>query len=263
MTASQKDFEIVLALEPLNTLFGQLTDDKSTIYCEKLRAYPLDVVRKAVKETQSKFEPFGRVTYPPIATLIKACEAAAKVAVPVARNYGDDEPWIKREHDRKSMVDEYVKKFMQSKIALEAIGGGYDYAMQHYVREVASVQAQLILGFKNIGLSWHVITIQGMSRVDSERYQRNFLNAQLMEMQANNRQILVLIPHEKISEWKERAALELNAARYRNAPKALLSKSVEKQLLATRAAMTEETPEPPQWIDEQYVSEPAYDPPHG
>lgn len=202
---SQKHAEIIMALEPLNTLFGQMGTDKQNIYAEKLMEYDLQVIRKAVSGVQDKFEPTVKVPFPAVATLIKACINILDAQAKAHWRVEGESQWETQRIARSDLVSKYMQQYRTSEIMRAARAEGYDGKLDRYAREVAYVQAQLIIPNGNglIGIESHVIAIDGLPQDDVPGWQREFIREMRRLLDFNANQISVNVPAEKIQQWKD------------------------------------------------------------
>lgn len=199
---SQKDFEILIELNPLETLFTQLSDEKKALYVEDLRPFSIAVIRDAVKKVRSKWD---RVSFPPPGALVTECNVIAGKggATGIAQSDGSA-PWEKREKDIATATAEYVTRFMSiSQIAAEARAGNYDDFLYHYVRGVAHVQAQLLhpRPDNRFCVSWHYIEPSDGDRAEKEKWRWQFTR-DCFEI-AKRGIIDVAIPTGKIEQWRD------------------------------------------------------------
>lgn len=204
---SQKDFEIISTLKPLETLWSPLADDKIQIYCEHLQSFGIDVIRQAVKRVSAKWD---RLTFPPIAVIVEACGIVNGTGSKGATvtNLGIF-PWIQRAADQKTLIDEYVSRYMRdSMTAAQAKQENWDYQLRKYITAVARVQAQLIhpSPAKNLGVDWHIIEAEGLTRVEADKFHYGFIKD--ASRQAEKNCIDVAIPTHKIEQWQKYAKLE-------------------------------------------------------
>lgn len=108
-------------------------------------------------------------------------------------------PWEVRAATKKHLLDEYLKRFKTiSTIWAEAVREGWDLSLLNFVRSVADVQAQMIVGERNIG--WNGVNIFGAGKHMDEKEIHRFLESQ--KDQSNTGQIDVSIPTGRIVEWK-------------------------------------------------------------
>lgn len=203
---SQKDFEILTTLKPLETLWSPLGEEKAVEYCKHLQKFGIDVLRKAVDRVAGKWD---RMSFPPVGVIVEAANFVSGTGTPGTIAPGGAFPWVKREADRKALVTEYLEKYMRdSATAAQAREEKWDHHLRHYVAQVASVQAQLIHATpdRSFGLSWYIVAPDGLNSQEIEKFQYGFRKD--MQRQADTGTIDVAIPLNKIEQWQQAAYRE-------------------------------------------------------
>ena len=107
--------------------------------------------------------------------------------------------WNQRMDQRRDMVNKYLERFKHTNIWLDAVREGYDLYLERFVREVANVQAQMIIPEQS-GVGWGNIAIHDSGQVDPSEI-NSFMRDQ--QRQAQMGFIDVGVPTGRIQNWKE------------------------------------------------------------
>lgn len=109
-------------------------------------------------------------------------------------------PWEERVERKQKLIDDYVKQFCTiSQTYAESVREGWHLDLRDYVYCVADVQAQMIVGERNIG--WNGMSIFGAGNTISDDMRKEFLAAQ--RRQANIGMVDIAIPTSRLNEWKQ------------------------------------------------------------
>lgn len=135
--------------------------------------------------------------------------------------------WEERDERVNNMVSDYVTRFKNiSTIWHESVLGGWEIDLWRYIYSMASMQAQMIVGDRNIG--WDGVVMFGATTLITDEMRNQLIRQQ--RQQAETGSIEVSIPTGRIAEWKRHAACKIgqqkksleNASR----PKAEIAKSI-------------------------------------
>ena len=113
--------------------------------------------------------------------------------------------WELDDKEHKRLVGDYLRnRIKNSQLWYQAIDGGWSTSLYRYVYSVADIQAQRMLGIKNIGYS--TVEIFGAGAKIDEGKIKSFLDRQCAI--ADGGIIDVAIPTERIESWKKQGKME-------------------------------------------------------
>ena len=190
--SSQKQFEIIRILDPLQKLFKPLPDSAMKLYLERLERHDLNDIRKAVNDL---IETWDRTTFPPLAAFQKSLHSGMKSTAETTSSR--KHPWEERNARINKAVNEFMHQFIKTQLYREAEVEGWENYVRRYAVELAAVQAHMIDGGM-MEYSNHVLRLKN-------RDESNAMEADQHRACANG-QISVTVPPAHIEYWKALAA---------------------------------------------------------
>ena len=183
-------------LVPLCELFGKnLSESQVKAFVEDLAIYtPPELLGASVSIRRSSRY------FPTIKDAIEACQKFRDRAdaEDISKNGSRANPAIEKNNARVAAIQEYLARFRQSVMWMEAEREGWELFLWRYVYAVADVQLQMMSGLKNIG--WNGVDIFGTQESITDDMKKDFFVSQ--RVQAKNGIVEVGIPTAKIKEWK-------------------------------------------------------------
>lgn len=113
-----------------------------------------------------------------------------------------ENPWEVRERQINSLVSDYMQNFIFSQTWHEAVSGKWDLDLSRYVREVARVQAKMIVA-PDRDIGWDGQAIFGSTEQITDALRKGFFGD--CRRQAQQGFIDVGIPMGMIEKWKKNA----------------------------------------------------------
>jgi hypothetical protein len=158
------------------------------IYRESLARFARPVLEQAWRRAA---EQNGFWCWPTCDDIVKAAEHFHALAHPKIK---PDDSWVEK---ATALADAYTRKFMKtSAVAVRSREGRYEAELRQYVTEVSWVQAQYILGRKDI--AYRSTTLFGREKPDDEFFAR-------AREQAETGSIRVRVPLALVERWREGA----------------------------------------------------------
>lgn len=154
--------------------------------------------------------------FPIISEAINACESLREREQRDSRSFSKN-PYQESDKNRQKLIAEYLVKFKASSLWFQAASEGWGLELWRYVYAVADVQAQMVLGMKNIG--WSLIDIFGVNyQLTTDGEKAVWFKTQ--REQSGYLGIDVAVPAGRISEWKADAEREKERKERLRQPKA-------------------------------------------
>ena len=178
-------------LNPMMELYSKkLNQYQVQAYVEDLCQFSNDVLLGAVLQLRRSGQYF-----PKISECITACEKVqARVKKPTDHKISEV---INDLDEARKMAKEYTDRFMTTPTGNEAERNKYSFQLFRYVFAAAMLQAQMILGMKNLG--WSSMDLFGDTTPSTDEVKVFFAKSR---EQANQNYIDVAIPASKFQEWK-------------------------------------------------------------
>ena len=194
---SQKRYQIIVELKPLEVAFGQMTDEKRGLYATHLEKFSLEAIRSAIDKVIGTW---SDTWMPPPGAIAKECVengAGTGIASPV-----DNYPWFVISRKQREASHTYVMNFVTTSDIIRSAELDQIYDdVYHYVKAVADVQAALIYPQVNgnFGIEWRLIEPQINRPENIEQWRWGFIEN--CKRQAATGYIDVAIPTSKWDEW--------------------------------------------------------------
>jgi len=193
---SQKQFQIISILDPLQKLFKPLSESALKLYLEKLEKHDLNDIRKAVNEIMETWDKTS--TFPPLAAFMKVLNGGMKTTESITS--GKLYPWEEKQKKIRETLKQYLSYFVKTPLYLGAEKEGWENYLRRYAMEAASVQAHIIHDAKNIPICMQPL------RISTHDERNGFLIIQRQACASGS--INVEIDNQHIEYWKSLAAAQ-------------------------------------------------------
>lgn len=206
MSAKASTNEIMQHLiMPLGALFGDLPENKRGIYLAAIDGYRFEDLHRVFMHLRDTWEPKSRDTFPPISVIHRSRNARTASGGAAAQPGERFEPFKEQHETQKLLIDEYMNQFDQGKLCDQARSAGYYPSLFAYVREVATIQAQLLvptngIGYNSATLFAHISKNEGQKQLN--RVMNDFWEEMRKQVSSEGR-IGVTVPIEAITHWRE------------------------------------------------------------
>jgi len=196
MSGNQADFLVIEHfVAPLRDLFGDLEPKQEAAYCRHLRVFSSATLSKAVEHLEANHR-YKR--FPSVAECLEACRKFPTGSAAPVTNRNSAMPW----EEARARAQQLVAEFMQRWCGIsahwqQAQAEGWEWELEKHVRALASVQACMIAGIKNLG--WDAYCIFG--KIPSDDEVAEFMR--LCREQAATGEISVTILPERIEQLRQ------------------------------------------------------------
>jgi hypothetical protein len=166
----------------------EAVEERLRIYRHALERFDADILDRAwLKAAARQRYP----QWPDCVDIVQAAEEFHSLKHPRVKV---DDGWVEK---ATSMADSYTRRFMKtSAVAVRAREGGFERELKEYIVEASWVQAQYILGRKDI--AYRSTTLFDHDKPDDEFFARAW-------EQAAKGCIQVRVPHAIIERWRDGA----------------------------------------------------------
>jgi hypothetical protein len=141
--------------------------------------------------------------WPHFSVIREACRKYSGETSPVSSEIQGKMPWEVAAAQRETMVKDYLESYQNSALALQAMQEGWGMDLLRYVRELAQIQAQMLVSSPS-GIGWDGGVVFGYGTQISEDMRKAFFADQRIAIGYGG--INVNVPERAINEWRSRAS---------------------------------------------------------